>query len=285
MKRSKTPTFVAERRLVTQPWMEHRIDEVMNAANRMYNNGVRHYRPIVENLRNDSHFQQILSEWRKLPDDEAHKRDRRALSQEILGCLRSRGISEYEVHAFMGRGKRKSMEGAIGINILQKVGTNLYQSMEKAVFSGTEIHFRKFGETNTLEEKSAKSGIIYHPAPGKLKGGISPDQEYISFDGMDIPLKGIREKDFWLQDAMKHRIKYLRIVRKPFILATTRICIIKSTAAVYAEALTIRLRQILRASSIKRNGVISSNSFWKDTPLGNSKRGAEKWAWIPGSAP
>ena len=33
---------------------------------------------------------------------------------------------------------------------------------------------------------------------------------------MDIPLKGIREKDFWLQDAMKHRIKYLRIVRKPF---------------------------------------------------------------------
>lgn len=44
----------------------------------------------------------------------------------------------------MGIQKQKSFLNGIGINIVQKLGTELYQAIKKVLFStGNQIHFRK----------------------------------------------------------------------------------------------------------------------------------------------
>lgn len=96
-------------------------------------------------------------------------------------------------------------ENAASINIVQKTGSALYRSVSRAVFRGTGIHFRKFGQTTSLEDKKASTGIIYHAKT-----------DTVGFRGMELKLKPVREHDHYFMEAMQHRVKYCRIVRRPY---------------------------------------------------------------------
>ena len=69
MAKSSTPSYVVTRRIYVEPWQAEVINRKMDLGNRMYNNAVRHYKPIVEALRQDVWFAHCLGEWKKLPDD------------------------------------------------------------------------------------------------------------------------------------------------------------------------------------------------------------------------
>lgn len=202
MAKSSTPSYVVTRRIYVEPWQAEVINRKMDLGNRMYNNAVRHYKPIVEELRQDVWFAHCLGEWKKLPDDSPAKK---AYSDEISVCIDAYGLREYDIHAYMGAGKQVSYPTGLGINIVQKLGTALYKSVNKSVFSGTEIHFRKYGTTDSLEDKAAGSGIIYKPLT-----------DTVSFAGMTLRLKPIRATDTYLQEAMESPVKYCRIVREAF---------------------------------------------------------------------
>ena len=197
-----TSSFVAEIKMITEYGGERFLDNKFDIANRIYNVGVRHYRTVVNELRKDVWFQKAFSEWKNSDEDSDEHKE---WSKELDVCISAYGLNEYDIHKYLGKGRTEAFQKGIGVNIVQKVATALYGSIKKAVFSGTEIHFRKYGQTSSFEDKKASSGIIFNKVEHSVK-----------VMGRVFPLKKIRKKDYWLHEALIYRVKYCRIVRKPF---------------------------------------------------------------------
>jgi len=199
--RSKTPSFIAERRIYTpDPNHDKFIDSKMDLGNRIYNNGVRHFKEVLSDLYADKWYQHALTQFRKAEKGSDVSKE---WSSEIYACMASYGLTEFSIHEYLGAGKVQSCPDGIGINIVQKLGTALYKSITKAVYSQTKVHFRKYGQTDSLEDKRANSGIIYNDKNGTVK-----------IMGQVYNLKPVRASDHWMQEALTHRVKYCRIVRR-----------------------------------------------------------------------
>lgn len=200
MAKSKGSSFVLTRRLYTSRSDCAYLDKKMHIVERLYNTGVKHCLKLLKELREDTWYQYALNKFRTEKDPAKQK----AWSDEIFLTAASYGLTEYGIHAYLGKGKVNAYGGGIGINIVQKTGTALYNSVKKAIF-GKKLHYRKYGSTSSFEDKKANSGIIYHPKT-----------DTVSVMGREISLKPCRASDHYMQEAMLHKIRYCRIVRKPF---------------------------------------------------------------------
>ena len=200
MAKSTTQSFVVTRRIITGKRGYDKLNKIERITERMYNAGVRHCIKQLVELKKDVWYKYCLGQFFACRDEKESKQ----WSREIFICAAAYQLTEYDLHAYFGRGKASGYEGGIGINIVQKTATALYSAVKKAIF-GKKIHFRKYEETFSFEDKKAASGIIY-----------KPETDTVTVCGTVFNLKPVRESDIWLQEAMKHKVKYCRIIREPF---------------------------------------------------------------------
>lgn len=199
MSRITSPSYIITRRLLTTKTDALYIDKKMRIVERIYNAGVRHCIACLRDIRKDVWYQYALSMYQSSKTD----KDRKLWSSEIFMVAERYGLSEYAIHEYLGKGKNSAYQKGIGINVVQKAGTQLYAGVKKALF-GKKLHFRKYGSTASFEDKKANSGIIYHEKT-----------DTVSILGHEVRLKPIRYSDRYLQEAMLDRIKYCRIIRVP----------------------------------------------------------------------
>ena len=200
MGRQERESFVLTRRLITTKSDAIYIDKKMRIVERLYNTGVKHCLKLLEKVKADYWYQYSL----KMHRTTKNPNEQKVWANEIFLVAASYGLTEYDIHAYLGKGKANAYGGGIGINIVQKAGTALYGGVKKALF-GKKLHYRKYGSTESFEDKKATQGIIYHPKSGT-----------IAVMGREIRLKQCRESDHYIQEAMLHKIKYCRIIRRPF---------------------------------------------------------------------
>lgn len=201
MGRSPTPSFVVERRIYTEQYQYDFLQKKMSICNKIYNTAVKHYKEILIALYEDLWYQEAYKRFHNAKTDE--KRDEWA--NEIFACLCAHKLTKYDIHKFMGKQKVSAFNKGIGINVVQKLGDALYASIKKAVFSQTDVHYRKRGQTNSFEDKRANSGIIFDPV-----------KNTVTVFGKVMNLKPVRKSDVYMQEALTHRVKYCKIVRKTF---------------------------------------------------------------------
>lgn len=163
MARKTGPSFVLTRRLITTESDAAYIDKKMRIVERLYNTGVKHCLALLEKVKADYWYQYSLKMYKAAKDTDEQK----AWADEIFLVAASYGLTEYDIHAYLGKGKANAYGSGIGINIVQKAGTALYGGVKKALF-GKKLHFRKYGSTESFEDKKANSGIIYHPKKGAV---------------------------------------------------------------------------------------------------------------------
>lgn len=204
---NKNSCFVVTRRILVTSFQSRKIDKEMDAANRLYNMGVSHYRDIVNTMMHEPDFLYLLKKyhqwWNNHPDAERGN----PYQSEISLWISSLELNEYDLQRWFGETAKKSFSKCINSAIVQKLATNLFSSIKKVIFlSGRSIHYRKYGETNSLEGKANTTGIIY-----------DEDTDKVTFSKMEMTLKPVRESDHYLQEAMRDgKVKYCRIVRKSF---------------------------------------------------------------------
>ncbi len=198
MKKSSTESFVVTRRLILEPWQYDRLEKKMDAANRLYNAAVKHCLFILGKMREDEDYKTALADYRE-PGKKA------AAKKRLNEIREAYGLTEYGIHAYIGEGYRRSYKGCLGINIVQKLGTELSKAVDGAIFKETKIRFRKRGETVSFEDKKSDSGIIY-----------KPEDDAVYIKGQRYRIKPVRKSDRYMAEAMTHRVKYCRVVRKPF---------------------------------------------------------------------
>lgn len=196
-------TYVVERRLYPESYQKDFLDRKFDICNKIYNTAVKHYKTILREIQNDLWFQENLTNYLKYKDD---KNLFKEYAAEIAVCMSNYKLNEYDIHEYIVKQKQTAFKSGIGINIAQKLGTSLYMAIKKVLFSsGKDIHYRKKGQTCSFEDKKCNSGIIYNSKTDTVK-----------VMGAVINIKPIRPTDLYLQHAMQDKIKYGRIVRKPF---------------------------------------------------------------------
>ena len=119
---------------------------------------------------------------------------------EINNIRKQYGMSEYSFHADVKQ-IQHHFKNNIDSSTAQKIASSLWKAYEKLFYgNGTKIHYKKFGELNSLEGKSNSSGI-------RFKDG------YIIWNGLKIFVQ-IDYSNIYEYQAMQSKICYCRIIRK-----------------------------------------------------------------------
>lgn len=213
MGKPKKDRFVVTRRLYPTKYQAELLDQQMDMCNRIYNKQMSYCMEQVKRLKEDS--------WYKHCMDRLHaERDENKAQEwlvEIGLLMQIYGISEFQIHAHLNVQRKESLHGAVGVNIAQKVGTALYRSVSKSVFSGTKMHYRKYGQTNSFEDKSASMGIVYHEnGVKKTKKRPGVKGSTVRVCGTEIKIKPVRANDTYMMEALTHKLLYCRITRTPY---------------------------------------------------------------------
>ncbi|MBU3191953.1 transposase, partial [Clostridium bowmanii] len=110
------------------------------------------------------------------------------------------GLIEYSLHDFV-RPIQKHFKNNIDSFTAQKIATRCFGAFQKLMFHiADKVHFKKYGEMNSIEGKSNKTGIRFK-------------DDKLVWNGLEINII-IKKIDTYAQKAIQDRVKYCRIVRK-----------------------------------------------------------------------
>lgn len=110
------------------------------------------------------------------------------------------GLTEYSLHDFV-KPIQKYFKDNIDSFTAQKIATRCFGAFQKLMFhSAKKVKFKKYGEMNSVEGKSNKTGIRFK-------------DDKLTWNGLKIGVI-IKKNDMYAQKAIQDNIKYCRIVRK-----------------------------------------------------------------------
>ena len=110
------------------------------------------------------------------------------------------GLTEYSLHNFV-KPIQKHFKDNIDSFSAQKIATRCFGAFQKLmVHIADKVQFKKYGEMDSVEGKSNKTGIRFK-------------DDKLVWNGLEIDII-IKNSDIYAQKAIRDRVKYCRIVRK-----------------------------------------------------------------------
>lgn len=194
--------FIIELKLNTNNNHLAILTKRFNIAEKMYNKTLKFALKQLKRMKENKTYKQTLNkylEYKKLNDKENIK-----IYSTILNSIRlSYSLSEYQLHSFV-KVQQNMYKKHIDSFTSQKIASTVWNAISDILFNnGKKVHFKKYGELNSVEGKSNKSGIRFI-------------NNTLSWNKLNIPVK-IRKNDLFIQESLSnHKIKYCRIIRKPF---------------------------------------------------------------------
>lgn len=186
--------FVVEFPLKTEKYQEDILNKRFEIGRKIYNSLVdvtqKRYKEMIKTKK----YRNLMS---SLSND---KESNKAIWKQINDMRKQYNMSEYSFFKDV-----KLMQHHFKANIdsftAQKIATALWKSYEKLFYvNGKKIHYKKYGELDSLEGKSNKIGI-------KLRDDI------LVWNGLKIPIL-IDYNNLYEYQAMQNDICYNRIIRK-----------------------------------------------------------------------
>lgn len=192
--------FVVSIKIKPEPYQIDMLEKDYFKCNRLYNNATRYVLKQVKQIKKTRKYQNIV----KLLKKDIERDFKKALYQEIKDFMIECKITKNDLEKYMRVGNKKAFCRSVNSDVLQTLAKELYKSVESSLFRGTEIKYRKFGTTNTLSSKAKYRAII-----------LNEDKKSFKYRKEVFKLKNIREKDYYLQEALENEIAICKIARKP----------------------------------------------------------------------
>lgn len=180
--------FVLELKLKTEQHQEDVIEKRLELSRRLYNLVLNKINARFESMKQQKRYKMILNM--------SKGKERNKLFKEIQQEYK---ISEYDMHSFI-KGFRYTHSSHLDSHTAQKIATRVWRAFEKKLYEGKDVHFKRFGEMNSVEGKSNVTGIRFKDS-------------CVYWNGLVIPTI-IKKDDEYARDAILKRVKYCRIVRK-----------------------------------------------------------------------
>ena len=186
--------FIVEFPLKTEKYQEDILNKRFELARKIYNSLVnitqKRYKEMIKTKR-----------YRNLIDLlTGNKKSDKKIWKQINEIRKQYSMSEYSFHKDV-KMMQKHFKDNIDSFTAQKIATALWKSYDKLFFeNGKKVYFKRYGELNSLEGKSNKTGIRFI-------------NDILVWNGLKIPVL-IDYNNYYEYQAMQYNICYNRIVRK-----------------------------------------------------------------------
>ena len=232
--------FIVERKMILKPDEYRYLESRMDIIHRIYNVGVKHYRKVLKSFHSDILFINAFEKIQELYkiQKSTNKADTKTLEslnkqiKEQWNIVHNLAQNKYElkdgkVQDYLKATMQLSYKDSLYTHIPQALGKKLYKGIAECIVAPNRIlHYRKRGQTTSFENKANGGGIFYNAEKDIVEfgfknkivktilpnGKIKKSKTY----QYQFSLKTIRQKDIYLKEAMLNKVKYCRIVRKPF---------------------------------------------------------------------
>lgn len=189
-----TSSFVLTLKLNTNKQDERILARRFSYAKNMQNLLVRHCKKQITSLRQNSLYRELIAAYHRDKKDKSVK-----LALKLL--IESYGLTLYQLEAFIKTQQHKYSQ-YIDSHVSQKIAKRVYHGVEKVLYQeGKRLHFKRYDEYESVEGKNNIAGIKFRF--GKL--------EWL---GLCIQTQ-FDKSDLYECEALKSKVKYCRIVRKP----------------------------------------------------------------------
>ena len=186
--------FVAEFPLKTEKYQEDILNKRFEIGRQIYNSLVNVTQKRYKEMIKTKKYRNLISLLT------GNKKTDKEFWKQINDIRKQYGMSEYSFHEDV-KMMQKHFKDNIDSFTSQKIATTLWKSYEKLFFgNGKRVYFKRYGELNSLEGKSNKTGI-------RLINNI------LIWNGLKIPVS-IDYNNYYEYQAMQCEICYNRIVRK-----------------------------------------------------------------------
>lgn len=181
--------------LITEKYQETILNKRFEISRQLYNavlsKAYKRYKSMIETKKYRQLKEQI---------NNANEKEKKLLYKQLNEMYKQYRLNEYSLHEDIQEMQHHFSEN-IDSFTAQKIATRVWSAFEDLLFGDGEIvHFKKYGELDSLEGKSNKTGI-------KFKDG------FLIWNGLKIPVK-IDYNNPYEYQALKDEICYCRIKRR-----------------------------------------------------------------------
>lgn len=181
--------------LITEKYQETILNKRFEISRQLYNavlsKAYKRYKSMIE-----------TKKYRQLKDqiNNANEKEKKLLYKQLNEMYKQYRLNEYSLHEDIQEMQHHFSEN-IDSFTAQKIATRVWSAFEDLLFGdGKIVHFKKYGELDSLEGKSNKTGI-------RFKDG------FFIWNGLKIPVK-IDYNNPYEYQALKDEICYCRIKRR-----------------------------------------------------------------------
>lgn len=186
--------FIVEFPLKTEKYQEDILNKRFEIGRKIYNSLVNITQKRYKEMIKTKKYRKLISSLT------GNKKSDKEIWKQINDIRKQYGMSEYSFHEDVKQ-IQKHFKDNIDSFTAQKIATTLWKSYDKLFFkNGKKIYFKCYGELNSLEGKSNKTGI-------RLIGDM------LIWNKLKIPVM-IDYDNYYEYQAMQCDICYNRIVRK-----------------------------------------------------------------------
>lgn len=194
--KESTTCFVLKFRLKTELWQEDIMDKRFEAGRQIYNALANVSLKRWRELKKTKKYRSLLA---SLNQDKKHDKP---IWKEINAMRKEAGLTEYGL-SNMVTPIRKHFAKHVNAHIAQKLSLNLWRAFEKLFFDdGKKIHFKKFGQLNSLEGKTNTTGIRFYA-----------DRKLCVWSALNLPVD-IDYANPYEAEALEHPVAYCRVLRE-----------------------------------------------------------------------
>lgn len=183
-----TPSYVLTLRLKTASFQEDILNKRFEISRKMYNACLNELYKRYRTMQQSKAFQKA----KKMKKG----KERNAIFRELNIQF---GLTEYAIHAFLTPMNQR-FKGNIDSQAGQKIGTRVFNAFQKMMFGeAKKVYFKRYGEMESVEGKSNKTGIRFV-------------NNTLIWKGLSIPVI-VRKQDVYAHLALQDKVKYVRIKR------------------------------------------------------------------------
>lgn len=181
--------------LITEKYQETILNKRFEISRQLYNavlsKAYKRYKSMIETKKYRQLKEQI---------NNANEKEKKLLYKQLNEMYKQYRLNEYSLHKDI-QGMQHHFSENIDSSTAQKIATRVWSAFEDLLFGdGKIVHFKKYGELDSLEGKSNKTGI-------RFKDG------FLIWNGLKIPVK-IDYNNPYEYQALKDEICYCRIKRR-----------------------------------------------------------------------
>lgn len=181
--------------LITEKYQETILNKRFEISRQLYNavlsKAYKRYKSMIETKKYRQLKEQI---------NNVNEKEKKLLYKQLNEMYKQYRLNEYSLHEDIQEMQHHFSEN-IDSFTAQKIATRVWSAFEDLLFGdGKIVHFKKYGELDSLEGKSNKTGI-------RFKDG------FLIWNGLKIPVK-IDYNNPYEYQALKDEICYCRIKRR-----------------------------------------------------------------------